>query len=352
LIQASRAIAANPNDANLNQLLADAGKGVAAALSKLVQASKGVVPKDIEDFHTKTGQDFEDLAQKELEGCAKVITAAVARMRKAQEEAEARKSMPNIDVNEANITAAILEACTAIGQSTAVLMTAATSVQVEFNKLAKAPATRSVYKRDPAWAQGLISSSQEVAASVQHLVNVADSSVKGDSSEEALVVAANTVSAATARLVTASTVKTSHVNSSNQSRLVDASKSVSAATRHLVDAAKEAASFKDQKDQETKSKFELSSSKIREMEEQMEILRLERELEKKRTAMLKQRAQNYLTDGDQKQAAPVAQPAAKTAQPAPQQQQPAPQPAAPSAKKSETGKVAWRTSGVHRAVNN
>lgn len=372
LIQAARASAANPTDMNLSSLLADAGKGVAAALSKLVQASKGVVPKDIEDFQQKAGQDMEDLAQKELEACAKVINRAVAKMKEAQEAAAARAQQPNIDINEANITAAILEACTAIGQATSVLMGAATVVQVEFNKLVKAPATRSVYKRDPAWAQGLISSSQEVAASVQHLVSVSDSSAKGDSSEESLVVAANTVSAATARLVTASRVK-SNANSPNQAKLDEAAKSVASATRHLVDAAKEAAQFKDQKEQQEKSKFELSNTVVRQMEEQAEILRLERELEKKRVQFLKNRANNYLSEEDKagsaapKQATPApvaAKPAVQqppvSPKPAPVAAHPTPAPtgaqpaqvralpAKPSpAAKSETGKVAWRTSGVH-----
>ncbi len=73
---------------------------------------------------------------------------------------------------------------------------------------------RNVYKRDNSWGQGLISAAQEVAASVQHLVNIADGTVKGEAAEESLIVAANAVSSSTARLVTASTVK--NVNSATQ----------------------------------------------------------------------------------------------------------------------------------------
>jgi len=211
-------------------------------------------------------------------------------MKKAQEESS--KNSQNLDLNQQEITASILEACLAIGQATSVLIGSAHSVQQEFNKLSKGKDTKNVYKRDPTWAQGLISASQEVAASVQFLVTVSDKAVKGESEEEALIVAANQVSAATTRLVTASTVKT-NVSQQNQSKLINASKAVSQATRSLVDAAKESAKFQDQVQSKQSSKFELSDSRVREMEEQMEILKLERELEKKRMAMLKKRKEEY-----------------------------------------------------------
>lgn len=195
LMSSAQAVSQNPADENLNKLLSDSGKNVAASLSKLVSASKGVVPKDIETHLKKSGDDIEDLAEKELQGCANVINNAVKKLLAAQEEARARRNAPNIDIDQQNITEAILEACTSIGQATASLIGSATVVQHEFNKLVKAPATRAVYKRDPTWAQGLISASKEVAASVSHLVSVADSSAKGEGEEEALIVSANAVSA-------------------------------------------------------------------------------------------------------------------------------------------------------------
>lgn len=358
LIQASRAVANSPNDVNLTQLLQDAGKGVASALAQLVQASKGVVPKEIEDFHSKSGKDIEDLAEKELQGCADVINKAVARMKKAQEEAAKLRNNPNVDINQSEITASILEACMAIGQATSVLIGSASTVQMEFNKMSKAPSTKNVYKRDPTWAQGLISASQEVAASVQFLVTVSDKAVRGECEEEALIVAANQVSAATTRLVTASTVKT-NVSSQNQSKLINASKSVSAATRSLVDAAKEHAKFQDEMQQREASKFELSDSRVREMEEQMEILRMERELEKKRMAMLKKRKEEY--GGETKPQTPTPQtsvtPAPKSAPRGgpprggpPRGRRGPPRGGASSTLRdpsiTETGKVLWRSSGV------
>lgn len=69
-------------------------------------------------------------------------------------------------------------------------MNAATSVQHEFNQLSKSPGTGSVYKRDPQWAQGLISAAKTVAGAVQHLVSASNNAAQGNASEEALIVAA------------------------------------------------------------------------------------------------------------------------------------------------------------------
>lgn len=292
LMAKAQMVASNPQDENLNRLLTEAGKGVATALFNLVSASKNVIPKEMESFQKKSGDDIEDLAERELLGAANVINSAVAKMLAAQEEIRAKRETPGIDIDELNVTEAILEACHAIGQSTAVLMQSATAVQKEFNKMRKEPSTQAVYRRDPTWAEGLISASKGVAASVQHLVGVSDAATKGETRQEALIVAANEVSASTARLVAASTVK--NVSSTTQSRLNEASKKVTSATRALVEAAKAAADFqREHEESATQDKYALKPEKVREMEEQMEILRLERELENRRMALLHKRKQDY-----------------------------------------------------------
>jgi hypothetical protein len=74
LLTVAKAVAANPEDQNLGKLLLDAGykilhknsnnkgKGVADALVKLTEASKGVVPKKVEDFQQKASNEIESLA--------------------------------------------------------------------------------------------------------------------------------------------------------------------------------------------------------------------------------------------------------------------------------------------------
>jgi talin len=293
LMQVSKAVAANPDDQALGKLLLDAGKEVVGALVKLTEASKGVVPKKIEKHLEKSANDIEDLAERELQGAANAIENCVQKLLNATEDARQRMQEKGISLDEQNITEAILEAAQAIASATGVLVNAATSVQREFNKLAKSPDTGSVYKRDPQWAQGLISAAKTVAGAVQHLVTAANNAALGNASEEALVVAAQAVSAATTQLVVASTVK-ADPNSQSQLRLKDAASKVAHATQSLVDAARTAAKWEEEKEtQGNQEAYALPNSKIREMEQQMAILRLEKELQKAREGLAKQRKEEY-----------------------------------------------------------
>jgi len=201
-------------------------------------------------------------------------------------------------LEEQNITEAILEASQAIAKATGVLVHAATAVQREFQSLIKEPKTSSVYKRDPQWAQGLISAARTVAATVKHLVKAANDAALGNASEEALVVAAQAVSAATTQLVVASTVK-ADPNSENQRKLKEASTRVAQATGQLVTAAKTAAAWEQEKQQEDEErKYNLTDNKVKEMEKQVEILRLEKELDKARNALGTMRKAEYKDAGN------------------------------------------------------
>jgi len=279
LIQLAKASATNPDDQNLQKLLLDAGKDVVASLVKLTEASKGIVPKKIEDHMAKSSQDIEDLAEKELRGCSSAIEACVAKIQKAREDAHNRMQAKEIAVDEQQITEAILEAAQAIAKSTGVLVIAATAVQQEYRKLAGDTANpTNVYKRDPQWAQGLISAAKTVAGSVQHLVSAANDAAQGNATEEALIVAARAVAAATTQLVTASTVK-SDPNSQSAQRLKDAAKQVAGSTEALVTAARDAAKWEEDQANNESDQYALSNNQIQKMEQQMEILRLQKQLE-------------------------------------------------------------------------
>eukprot|EP01119_Soliformovum_irregulare_P010889 TRINITY_DN2683_c0_g2_i1.p1 TRINITY_DN2683_c0_g2~~TRINITY_DN2683_c0_g2_i1.p1 ORF type:complete len:1576 (+),score=527.56 TRINITY_DN2683_c0_g2_i1:266-4993(+) len=328
LMQTSQLVVSNPQDPNLISLLQEAAKSVASSLVKLVTSLKAIVPKGVEDFQKKSADDIEDLAERELAGAASVITNAVARILKAQEEAKARRSMPDINLGEQDITEAILEAAHALGLATSVLMVSAGQVQSEFNKLVKTD-TKAVYKRDPTWAQGLISASREVAGSVKYLVEVSDLAAKGETKREALIIATQEVSASTTRLVTASTVK--NVNPETQTRLTDASKKINAATRALVEAANMAADWEPQELAPEDEKYAMRPEKVREMEEQMEILRLERELELKRQRLLEKRKQQYAEATSKPATDTIAPPATTMRRAAPTPAAPQPTPASGAA---------------------
>lgn len=110
LMQVSKAAAANPDDPALGNLLLGAGKEVVNSLVKLTEASKGIVPKRIQDHQQKSSQDIEDLAEKELAGAAAAIENCVQKLLRATQEARERMQAKGISIDEQNITEAILEA--------------------------------------------------------------------------------------------------------------------------------------------------------------------------------------------------------------------------------------------------
>jgi len=286
----------------------------------------------------KNSQDIEDLAERELQGAANAIESCVQKLLKATEEARARMQSKGISLDEQNITEAILEAAQHIASATAVLVNSATNVQREFNQLVKSPSTGSVYKRDPQWAQGLISAAKTVAGAVQHLVSAANNAAQGNASEEALIVASQAVAAATTQLVVASTVK-ADPNSQSQLKLKDAASKVSTATNSLVEAARAAAKWEEEKETNVGENFSLPPSKIRDMEQQMEILRLEKELDKARHRLGQQRSKDY-----QEQVNPEYKPGGPQQQAQVKQQAPVPtgRGMAQAIGRGTPGKVNWQ----------
>ncbi len=289
--QAAKAVASSPNDGDLMKLLADSSTAVANSMTSLLEMTTTVIPTEIEQHLKASSADIEELAEKELSEASQIIANAVAKISQFQQAvSNKRKSSININLEELQFTESVMQSVHAIGRTTATLVNAATSVQKDYNKLVKShtSTTTNPYKRDPTWAKGLISSSQQVAGAVTHLVDMSDKVIKGDLKEESLIVAAKAVAAETAKLVTASSVKN---NFSNHSKLNDAAKQVNAATKALQEAAVAAADFK--REEEDGGKFSLPTNKIQELNEQVEILKLERELERRRAALFANRKKEY-----------------------------------------------------------
>jgi len=141
------------------------------------------------------------------------------------------------------------------------------------------------------WANGLISAAKQVAGAVQQLVKSASNSVEGKAEEEELVAVARMVASSTAQLVSASRAK-SDTNSKNHQFLMDAAKTVANATSQLVTAAKNATKML-QEEQEEELASNYTGSAVKQLEQQMKVLKLEKELEKARQQMLGSRKQEY-----------------------------------------------------------
>eukprot|EP01117_Protostelium_nocturnum_P014479 TRINITY_DN550_c0_g1_i1.p1 TRINITY_DN550_c0_g1~~TRINITY_DN550_c0_g1_i1.p1 ORF type:complete len:2591 (+),score=755.90 TRINITY_DN550_c0_g1_i1:291-8063(+) len=275
-----------------NQMAAsEASDLVVKEIGELVEASK-VLPGSEEALKLfQQTDELEALAEKELTNCANAIEEAARTLIEAKRrQIEARQNR-DTPLPEEEITEAILDAAKAIAQATGTLVGAATMAQKELVSKGKTSQTQSVYKRDPAWAKGLISAAQEVAGTVGSLVGAANQVTKGVIEEENLVAAAKGVSGATARLVFASRTKADPF-SPTQKKLTEAAKSVTTATQMLVDAAKPSAETVND-NQPDWSNMSQTQARKEELEAQTRILKLQRELDSAQRDLANNRKGQY-----------------------------------------------------------
>jgi hypothetical protein len=187
-----------------------------------------------------------------------------------------------------------LEAAIAITNAIAQLIKAATASQQEIVKEGKGSSSRTqFYKKHNRWTQGLISAAKAVATSTNTLIETADGVISGRASPEQLIVASNDVAASTAQLVAASRVKAS-LMSKTQERLESASRAVTAACRSLVRQVQDIIAQRDRGEtHEDYTKLSSHELKTQEMEQQVEILKLENALNSARRQLGEMRKLSY-----------------------------------------------------------
>jgi len=133
------------------------------------------------------------------------------------------------------------------------------------------------YKKDPTWANGLISSSKNVAGCIMMLVRACNAAMRGDIEEEAIIALASNVASSTAQLVTASRVR-ADLNSKHQKNLDGCAKTVAISTDKMVSSAKRINDANEKVD----DILPTNTNIIGKLEQQMSILKLEKQLEQAR----------------------------------------------------------------------
>eukprot|EP00842_Homolaphlyctis_polyrhiza_P003853 jgi/Hompol1/4469/HPOL_007123-RA len=236
----------------------------------------------------KLDGDIGDAVEREMSAAARAIEEASRRLM----ELIARQSGPDL-----NVHSAILQSAMAITTAIANLIRCATASQQEIVAHGKG-GTSSIafYKKNNKWTEGLISAAQSVATATTYLVEVADGLVQGTHSWEQLVVAAQEVSVATTQLVAASRVKAIPF-SKTQDRLEEAALAVREATKLLVKAAKDASKMSaEQRARAEVGKMTKHEAKVKEMEQQVRILELEKDLQTARYRLGEMRKAGYHED--------------------------------------------------------
>jgi len=227
--------------------------------------------------------DFDGFAEDELKKCTGVINDAFKKLSEIKPTTKPKKADGLLE--QSDINAAIVSAAQAITQATGALVNTSTTALAERTKFKGVPGHK--YHPDPLWAQGLGNAALSVNASVQTLVQSAQKSVDGTLEENELENSARSMAQSTAQLVAASRSR-SDPNSEIQRKLRTAGKAVTDATASLVSAASAASQFNKQAEEEEiqfDAVVSAAAGRVAELELQMKILKLERELEQEKRKM-------------------------------------------------------------------
>ena len=174
LLEALRMQGGQPQDEQENKILGDGLTILQQSLTALIENAKELelsLRRQEEDAkrtlheqeeislllrqqEEQAGLDLDDLAERELRAAAKTIEDAAAALIAAK---AARKPRAPND-NKPDVAEAILEAAMAIANATSTLVSSAAVAQRERTETGRARAAQGVpYKRDPTWAEGLVS---------------------------------------------------------------------------------------------------------------------------------------------------------------------------------------------------
>ncbi|KPI43305.1 Endocytosis protein end4 [Cyphellophora attinorum] len=259
-------------------------------LQRLSKLADAFAPKGTK---LSTTGDLGDLVDSELTKAANAIEAAAQRLAKMKS-----KPRDGFSTFELRINDAILDAAVAVTNAIAQLIKAATESQTEIVREGRGSSSRTAfYKKNNRWTEGLISAAKAVATSTNTLIETADGVISGRNSPEQLIVASNDVAASTAQLVAASRVKATFM-SKTQDRLEQASRAVGTACRALVRQVQDIIKQKQRDDGESVDYTSLSGHefKVREMEQQVEILQLRNALEAATARLGEMRKISYRED--------------------------------------------------------
>ncbi|KAF9163304.1 sla2 Src-like adaptor 2 [Actinomortierella ambigua] len=266
-----------------------ANEGVQSAMERLAKAAENLISKNTQ---LDTGKmDLGDMVEHEMDHAARTIEEATARLQALM----SRPKNENLSAIELAVHASILESAMAMMQAIGHLIKCATISQQEIVAQGRGASTNAAfYKKNNRWTEGLISAAKAVAMATQMLVETADGVISNTHSMEQMLVASNEVAAATAQLVAASRVKATFMSKA-QDNLERASRAVTEASKALVRAVK-AIMERELKDREANIDYQSMAAhefKVREMEQQVEILKLEKELTLARRVLAEMRKVSY-----------------------------------------------------------
>ncbi|XP_045474328.1 huntingtin-interacting protein 1 isoform X1 [Harmonia axyridis] len=265
---------------------------VTEALSKLEEI--GACADSISSSLTEENKEsLADMLENELVQMDKTIEEAAKRIQEMLDKSKAADSGVKLEVNSR-----ILDSCTTLMQAVRILVQKSRSLQAEIVLQGKGTAkAKEFYKRNHQWTDGFISAAKAVATAAKFLLTAADKVVTMNGKFELLMVAAQETAASTAQLVVASRVKADK-KSNNLLQLTTASKQVSTAVGTVVAIAESCRQLVEEVEELDTSNLTLHQAKKLEMEAQVKVLELEKELEEERLHLASLRRRHYQLAGE------------------------------------------------------
>ncbi|XP_060569865.1 huntingtin-interacting protein 1-like isoform X2 [Ruditapes philippinarum] len=263
-------------------------------IKQLMSLTEELVPKS-DDVKT---EEIGDMVDSEMQLTSKAIEQAAAKIQEMLQKTREGDSGVQLEVNER-----ILDACTDLMKCIKILVEKSRDLQQEIVAQGRGTSTaKDFYKKNHRWTEGFISAAKAVGWGATTLMEAADKVVKGEGKLEQLIVCSQEIAASTAQLVVSSRVKAKRGSNALQN-VQDASKGVSRATGNVVATVKTGAQIIEEKSLMDFTHLSLIQTKKQEMDSQVRVLELERELEIERQRLSVLRKQHYTlaaeTEGDQ-----------------------------------------------------
>jgi len=304
LLDTARGAASLSKDPLVQDSVIESSVGVARAMMKLLDVSKlnkedpttrekleevsGLVNTNLNELVAAVNrlpgagnlflhmQDLDFVAQGQLQQTAKAVAECNGSLLSAKKPAKVKKSVAD-DIDQTDINNALLEASAAITQATGNLVAVGSKIQDARAEAKKNRDVRTKVKTDPTALKALIGASQETEKAVQVLTtNTQQSVVKLQ--EQALANSAKSVTASTSRMVAALTAGSQPHEKPLVDQLIAANQAVAEATGLLLSATHRAVSFAE----EAELVIVPATGKVRELEIQVAILKLEKAIKKEK----------------------------------------------------------------------
>uniref|UniRef100_A0A8C1KP83 Huntingtin interacting protein 1 related a n=1 Tax=Cyprinus carpio TaxID=7962 RepID=A0A8C1KP83_CYPCA len=237
-------------------------------------------------------EELAEMVDKEMAATSTAIEDAVLRMDEILSQARRDSSGVKLEVNQN-----IIGSCSDLMKAIHMLVTAATDLQRDIVDNGRgAGSVKDFYAKNSRWTEGLISASKAVGWGATQMLESADKVVTDRGKYEELIVCSHEIAASTAQLVAASKVKADRGNKKLQT-LQQASRHVNDMAAVVVSSTKSGQMQIENKNSMDFSGLSLIKLKTEEMDSQVKVLELEKQLVNERIRLGELRKKHYEMGG-------------------------------------------------------